>query len=375
MITRITTAQDHRAGRWRGGAFVLQLALVALLTTGCAEQASEQAETSASVPVTVQPARVGDIQAIVVATGVVTPAPGADLIITAPQPARIVEMPKAEGDTVRRGDLLVRFQIPSLDADIASRRADIAKAEARLQNARAAAARATDLFDRGVAARKDVEDAHRELADAETAGVEADASARATMLLAGRADARARFDGVVAKRWHNPGDLVEAASTDPVLRVIDPRHLEVEASVPASELPNVTRGAVARIVGPSGAPAFKGTVVNRPATVDSSTSAAAVRVALTAASGLASGTPVRVEILGEVHRQVLLVPSSAIVQEGPASFVFVAAADGKAHRRPVTVTLVAGADAEIHSGVAKGDQVITRGQTALPDGASVALEP
>ena len=64
-----------------------------------------------------------------------------------------------------RGDLLVRFEIPSLAADTASKRAEIDRANARLQNARSAQARAKDLFDRGVGARKDLEDADRELAD------------------------------------------------------------------------------------------------------------------------------------------------------------------------------------------------------------------
>ena len=44
----------------------------------------------------------------------------------------------------------------------------------------------------------------------------------------GRATVRATFDGVVAKRMHNPGDLVEATSGDPVLRIIDPRRLEAD---------------------------------------------------------------------------------------------------------------------------------------------------
>ena len=48
---------------------------------------------------------------------------------------------------------------------------------------------------------------------------------------------------MIAKRFHNPGDFVEPTASDPVLRVIDPRRLEVVASVPLSESPRVVLGA------------------------------------------------------------------------------------------------------------------------------------
>ena len=59
------------------------------------------------------PAATGSIRGVVHATGVVSPAPGAELVVIAPEPARIVEIPHAEGDRVQQGDVLVRFEIPN----------------------------------------------------------------------------------------------------------------------------------------------------------------------------------------------------------------------------------------------------------------------
>ena len=188
------------------------IALAAL--AACGRSSPEEVETAAVVPVTVEAAVTGTLQSAAHVSGFVEPAPGADFVVTAPASARIVEMPKAEGDVVRSGDLLVRFEIPSLAADTASKRAEIDRANARLQNARSAQARAKDLFDRGVGARKDLEDADRELADAEAALGEAKANLTASSTLEGRAVVRATFDGLVAKRSHNPGDLVEPGSSD-----------------------------------------------------------------------------------------------------------------------------------------------------------------
>src|SRR6185295_9673937 len=97
------------------------------------------------------------------------PALGADQVVTAPQAARIAELPLAQGDRVRRGDLLVRFDIPSLRSDAASRGSELAQAEARLVTAREAETRVGGLFARGIAARKEVEESGRALREAEAA--------------------------------------------------------------------------------------------------------------------------------------------------------------------------------------------------------------
>ena len=56
------------------------------------------------MPVTTAPAQTGAITATIRASGLVTPAPGAELIVVAPEPARIAAIPKAEGDVVRVDD-------------------------------------------------------------------------------------------------------------------------------------------------------------------------------------------------------------------------------------------------------------------------------
>ena len=125
------------------------------------------------------------------ATGDVNPGPGAELIVTAPQPARIAEITKAEGDRVRRGDVLVRFEIPDLNAAVVSKGAEVTAAEARVRVTRDNLARLQDLLARGVAARKEVEDADKELADAQSSADKALASSAASAPTPGAAEATA----------------------------------------------------------------------------------------------------------------------------------------------------------------------------------------
>jgi len=354
---------------WRG---LSGVAFAAATTAACGAPASEEVTSDAIVSVTVQPAQLGDIRGVVHATGVVTPSPGAELIVVAPEAARIAEIPRATGDRVRRGDVLVRFDVPTAVADVQRQQAEVARAQATLEAAKAAETRAADLFDRGVAARREVEDAHRTAADATAALAQAKAALGSADAVAARATVRATFDGVVVRRLHNPGDLVEAAASDPILRVIDPRRLEIVASVPLADAVKVRVGAAARLAGGALDTDVALKVIAGPAAVEPGTATVPVRLALAGLANVPAGAPVEVDIDAEHHEHVVLIPMRAIVREGEDTAVFVATGE-KAQRRPVQIGLSDGTRVEILTGLKAGDLVVVDGQAGLPDGAAIAV--
>ena len=342
-----------------------------LAMTGCRGKDVEELETTAAAPVKTVTLTPGTLEGIVAATGVVAAAPGADWLITAPEPARILELPKAEGDRVRTGDLLVRFEIPSATTDLATRKAEVEQAQARVENAQASATRLTTLVEHGVAAQKELEDARRELAESRAALAQAQAASQSAALVQSRAVVRARFDGIVAKRSHNPGDMVEASASEVILRVIDPSRLQVVAAVPIPELRRIESGKRVRVFGPGSPEADEGKVISRPAAVDPSGVSADVRIAFNGGTKLAAGTPVRVEIAAEERTNALAVPLEALIREDDDTFVMVAGTDKKAHKRKVEVGLTTPRTAELLGGVKAGERVIVQGHQGLPDGADV----
>jgi membrane fusion protein (multidrug efflux system) len=356
-------------GNWTWRAAVI--AVCGVLAAACGKAPEEEVESESVVEVRTTAATFGDITAVVRATGVVAPAPGADLVVVAPEPARIAEIPRAVGEAVRTGDLLVRFDIPGTRAEVQKQQAEVVRTEAAVRTTRAAETRATELFERGVAARKEVEEGSRAVADAEAALAEARAALSAAEAVAARAEVRATFNGVVAKRQHNPGDLVEASASDLVLRVIDVRRLEIVAAVPLADTTRIAVGAPAHLDGAS-APAgeLELTVVATPPAIE--TGAATVPFRLRAAKEIPwpVGTPVQVEIDAERHTHVVLVPRAAIVRDGDDTAVFVAR-DDKAHRQPVTIGLSDADRVEIVKGISAGDAVIVDGQAGLPDDATI----
>jgi RND family efflux transporter MFP subunit len=347
------------------------VASAALALVSCSHEAPDEIESAAPVPVTTAAAETGTITGVSRVTGVVQPAPGADFVVVAPEAARILEISRAEGDAVKRGDVLVRFEIPSTAGEVGKQEAEIGRAEARITNARSAQARARDLFERGVAARKEVEDAAKELADAEADLKAAQAAASAARTLANRSVVRATFDGVVARRAHNAGDVVEASSSDPVLRVVDPKRLEVVASVPVADAVDIKTGASARLVGSAGV-TLK--VIARPVAVQSGSVTVAIRLAFSKPVDYPVGASVEVEIDRATHKDVVLVPASAVVREADETAVFVVV-NRKASRRAVMLGLENNDRAEIASGLRAGETVVTTGQNGLPDGAEITTAP
>ncbi len=349
---------------------LLSLAAVA----GCQRPSVEGIETTAVVPVVVETARVGLLQETISVTGVVAPAPGAEMLVVAPAAARIARLPNAEGDRVKAGDVLVRFDIPTLTADVGASRARVTQALARIAATKANVARLSSLLVQGVAAPRDVEDATRQHAEAEADLAQAESAVQAAVALSDRAIVRAPFSGVVAQRFHNPGDLVEPSASDPVLKVINPSQLQVVAAVPASQLSRVVVGHSAEIrqAGYDISEAAK--VLTKAAQVDPATATGNVRLGFATPTSLTAGMTVQVEIVGEERPHTLIVPVAALVSEDSDLFVMVAGDDNKAHKYPVAVGLSTRTLAEVTSGIKAGDRVIIRGQDGLPEGAAVVVE-
>ena len=356
------------ATRFLGGVLV-----VILLASGCSGTTVEQVETTAAAPVTTITLAPQTVEAVVTASGTVAAAPGADWTITAPEPARIVELTKAEGDPVKTGDLLVRFEIPSVITEVATRRAEVQQAQARAENAQASVDRLTTLVQHGVAAQKELEDARRELAEARAAQAQAESASQSAAILASRAVVRARFPGVVAKRGHNPGDMVEASAADVILRVVDPTKLQVVAAVAIPDVTRVRVGRPVRILVPGTETSEGGKVLTRPAAVEPGGVAADVRISFDAPTHLPVGTPVRVEIVAEEHANALAVPVDAVIHDDADAYVMVAGSDNKAHKRKITIGLTTPKLVEATGGLKAGEAVIVQGQQGLPDGAAITI--
>ena len=125
----------------------------------CRRNSAPEAEPVTGPPVvSVEIARVETLKSTVTGSGMILPAAASDWTIYSPENGRIESMPKAEGDEVKPGDLLVRFEFGNALQEVDTRQNDVAAAAARVDSAKAALW-ITPLFDRGFCPRNDFDGA------------------------------------------------------------------------------------------------------------------------------------------------------------------------------------------------------------------------
>ena len=343
----------------------------AVVIAGCSKEAPPPTERQQTiVPVGAVPAQRAAIRAVIHVSGVVVPAQGGEFLVLAPEPTRLADVMKAQGDLVKSGDILARFDIPSAAQSMARLTAEAAAAQAQLENARINHERVRGFVDRGLVARRELDGAERDLADAQAAIDRTRNALAAAQAGIGRGTVRAPFDGVVATRSHNPGDMI-VSTTEPVLRVVDPRRLEIIAMIPRADQSRVVTGATARVAA-AGAEGVQLTVAGRSADRASTEETVPFRLVFAAPTTLAVDTPVQLDIDAEERTDTVLVPAEAVLRAGAETVVFVAR-DSRAERRVVKTGIENQAQIEVITGVRAGELVITRGHVGLTDGAAITV--
>lgn len=310
------------------------------------------------------------LRSIISGPGIITPAAAGDWTIYPPETGRVAELPKAEGEAVQPGDILVRFDFANIGEEISARQADLLTATQRVDTAKADATKMAAMFDRGFVARNEYDAAKGAVVTAEADVTRARQALDAANSASERAVVKARFAGVVAKRFHNQGDLVNGSTSDPVLRVIDPTRVQIAMSVSLQQLEKILPGLQATVTTPTGIePA---TVVLRPAGDDPRATSQEVRLAFTNPTTSPVDSPVQVEILLDQRPSVVSLPNAAVLKgDNGQTFVMIAGADGRAHWRDVRVGLATADRTEILSGVTPGDVVIVKNLSLVTDGALI----
>ena len=366
-----TEARARRARPYAATSWLLLLTLASIAAAGCRREAPQPAARQEDVvPVGAVAAQKAAIRAVLHVSGIVVPAQGGEFLVLAPEPTRLADVLKAQGDEVKAGDVLARFDMPSAIQGMARLSADAAAAQAQLENARINQERVRGFVERGLVARRELEAAERDLAEAQ-ATLERARTAHATAQSSlGRGTVRAPFDGIVATRAHNPGDML-SSTTEPVLRIVDPRRLEVVAMIPRTDQSRVVTGATARIAA-AGLEAIHLTVAGRSTDRESTEESIPFRLVFTGPAEIAVDSPVQLDIDAEARTDTVLVPAEAVLRQSGEAVVFVVA-DSRAQRRLVKTGIEDAARIEIVAGLKAGELVITRGHVGLSDGAAITV--
>ena len=275
---------------------------------------------------------------------------------------RLVKIHFEEGQRIQQG-------APMFSLDAASARAGLSEAQANLDNARRADARATDLGGQQLLSKSEVDRTRAELGVAEARLASARAVAAKTTLVA-------PFSGVAGLREVSVGEVVSPGQALVNLVRLDP--MEVDFSLPETALTQVAVGQeVAVTIDAFPGETFAGRVTAIEPVIDPDSRSAKLRAQVdNAGYRLRPGLFARVT-LGQIGAGVttaITIPEQALMQEGDERFVYVVR-DGKAVRTPVVTGLRVPGRIAIVKGLAEGDQVVSAGQAKLFPDAPVAVVP
>ncbi len=307
------------------------------------------------------------------------------------QIGRVIAIPKREGSTFKKGDVLLRLdpETAQMGLELAKRQAQAAKSAVAEARANAALAesdyeRIAPLAKQGLASPGELELA-RTKRDAARAALDAaganSASAEAQVAIAAETLRKttivAPFDGVVSQRFVEVGEMLTPGQ--PALEVLNPRRLYVSAPLDEMDIARVHVGLPARVtldpypgrtwnahvtrVAP-----FVNDVVQQNRTLEIE-----VDLELGPDGPLPKpGTSADVEVILDHHDDVLRVPTFAVIENRRV----LAIEHGRAESRNVTIGLHNWDWTEITSGLREGDLVITSlDKAGVKPGAAVHAKP
>jgi membrane fusion protein (multidrug efflux system) len=305
--------------------------------------------------------------------GTVAPLPDRDAQVAAQVAGRILHVLVREGDRVTSGQVVARIDDAPLLDQAQEADAVLAKARAERKNAETTAARVQRVFDHGIAARQEVDDANARAEAATAAEAEAAASAQRSHRQLDRATVRSPLGGVVLKVLHRSGELVDGTPSTPIVEVGDPSQLELVSEAPAQDLVRVPRGAVAAVVlAALPGRSFRGKVVAVAPAVDRATGLGNIRIALDLAGGPAPPVGVfgTARITGGAPREGTAVPAAALRSAiGNEAELVACGTDQVAHVLKVKRGQTADGVVEVVAGELKpGDRVAVDPVLGLVDG-------
>ena len=349
------------------------------------------------------------IEQIVTVTG--TLAAEQEIVLGLKVAGRISELPLDLGSTVQKGDVIarldttdfelrvrqseaslqqarVRLGLPpdgtSEDVDL-EKTAFVREARAQMDSARARLERATQLLEKGLLAKADLDTVtgaykvtEAQYADALDEGKNRQgvlAQRRSELEIARQqlkdAVLEAPLAGAVRQRHANIGQYLAAGA--PVVTLVQMNPLRLRTEVPERDALDIRIGMLVRVTVEGAAGSFQGKVARLSPAIDEASRTLLVETEVSNANNLLRpGAFARAEIVASSSQQALMLPSTTVVTFAGIDRVFTVQ-DGQASEKRVRTGRHTAAGVEILEGVSPGELVVVEPGN-LTDGEKVAPE-
>jgi membrane fusion protein (multidrug efflux system) len=294
-----------------------------------------------------------------------------------------------EGDMVRAGQPLYRIDAAPYEAQVASARAALARAQSTIASSGALARRYGELVKINAIARQEFENAQGSAAQARADVAAQQAALRSAQIDLARTTVRAPITGRIGRSLVTTGALVTNQQTNPLTTIqrLDPIYVDIQQS--SADLLRLREQIMSGKISRDGAARVRvrletgnlypieGTLRFADVTVDPTTGSQTIRALIPNPKGLLlPGMFVRAELPEGVQANAMLVPQRAVGRDERGNpTVMVVGAGNKVEVRPITTSRTQGDNWIVTTGLKPGDHVIVEGAMMLRPGMPVTPKP
>jgi multidrug efflux system membrane fusion protein len=365
------------AGGW---ATLCLLTAILAFAAACSSAASKQQNAHAAAPrsisVATAPVQKQDVPVYLSGLGTVTAFNTAN--IKSRIDGQIMKVNFREGQDVRQGELLIEIDARPYEVQVEQLQAALFRDQAQLRDAKLNLDRYTALIPSGSIAQQQV-DTQKATVDQLDGTVRNDqAQIDSAKLNITYCHITAPFSGRVGLRQVDPGNIVHASDTNPMLILTQLQPIAVIFTLTEDVLPNVSAhmkqstlevDAFSRDDQTKLATGKLATIDNQ---IDTTTGTAKLKAIFDNKDNkLWPNQFVNSNLLLETRKNSTVVPTAAILRGPQGAFVYVVNADKTVQDRPVTISLTQGDTTVIAKGVNPGDTVVTDGQDKLSTGSHI----
>ncbi|HTS37636.1 MAG TPA: MdtA/MuxA family multidrug efflux RND transporter periplasmic adaptor subunit [Candidatus Solibacter sp.] len=291
---------------------------------------------------------------------------------------QIMKVNFKEGQYVTQGELLIEIDARPYQVQVDQLQATLFKDQASLRDAKLNLDRYTALIPSGSIAQQQV-DTQKATVDQLDGQVRTDqAQIDSARLNIAYCHITAPFSGRIGLRQVDPGNIVHASDTNPMLILTQLQPISVIFTLPEDVLPNVAKHMKQ---GTLQVDAFSrddqtklasGKLLTIDNQIDPTTGTAKLKAVFDNKDGqLWPNQFVNADLLLETRKNSTVLPTAAILRGPQGTFVYTVNSDKTVEDKAVTVSLTQGNTTVITSGLNPGDTVVTDGQDKLQKGSRI----
>src|SRR5579871_2702511 len=358
------------------------LAAVCAFLVGCSSSADSKQQQKAqaagphAISVAVAPVQKQDVPVYLTGLGAVTAFNTAN--IKSRVDGQIMKVNFREGQEVHQGELLIEIDSRPFEVQLEQMQAQLFRDQAQLRDAKLNLDRYTTLIPSGSIAQQQV-DTQKALVDQLDGTVRNDqAQIDSAKLNITYCHITAPFNGRVGLRQVDPGNIVHASDTNPMLILTQLHPIAVIFTLPEDVLGNVAKHMRASTLEVD---AFSRDDQTKLATgklltidnqIDPTTGTAKLKAVFDNQDNkLWPNQFVNADLLLETRKNSTVVPTAAVLRGPQGTFVYTVNPDKTVKDRQVTISLTQGDTTVIANGVNPGDTVVTDGQDKLQTGSHI----